>query len=332
MVTSEDRQLSSGSPRSRVFALDPSLDGVIRSIRTQSADVPLAIARFTVAMRADTPVEAMQRATSESLERYYRLSTSAKRIDVGTLCRSMGVELEGVPVSATASSLQRASTDEITRSYGGLLDFSGSVPVITIPRGLDYTKARIAAAHELGHVLIHKRASGYDQATIRLGTTSTEEALAEYAGRLLLVPRGFVDLTALSVTHNFAVKCVELADEAGVSVHAAVARLGDPDLPNIGVRGAILWRPRARSTGDGSAELAPYWHLCGSTFVPLRRGGVRDKSLVARLFADFDGPIWDSSREDVRIGRLCGAFMIDAFAWGSKRSGARVVLSVFRSE
>lgn len=301
---------------------------MIQSLHVERVNLPLSIARFTAVMGCNTPLDAMRRATARSLERYYELSTSAKRIDVGTLCRSMGVEAEGVPIRPMSCGLQTGG--EISHAYSGILDLSGAIPVITVPPGFDYVKARITAAHELGHVLIHKRASGYDQVTLRLGTTAMEETLAEYAARLLLIPKNFIDFAALTLSGNLAVRCIELAEDAGVSIHAAVARVGDPDVPDVGVRGAIRWRVRSRSIESEPQTLASYWHLCGATFVPLRRGGVRKNSLVARLFEDFDGPISDSDREDVRIGQLCGCFRVDAFAWGSKKNGTRHVLSIFR--
>jgi Zn-dependent peptidase ImmA (M78 family) len=49
---------------------------------------------------------------------------------------------------------------------------------------VEFERARVAVAHELAHVLIHKKADGYDEATIRLQSSPTEEALAEYGARL----------------------------------------------------------------------------------------------------------------------------------------------------
>ena len=314
-------------------ALDALLDRVLQSSGANAMDLPLAIRRLIAETCADSPQEAIERATARSLQNYYKIATSASRISVGILCRSLGVQLQGVPTRATMRrSLEASPGDGPAPSHSGLLDFSAPQPIISIPTGLDYLKARDSVGHELGHVLIHKRTYGYDQATIRLGSSPVEEALAEYAARLLLMPKTLADSSTFQLTGNLAARCVELAHDAEVTIHAAMARVGDPDMPKIGIRGAILWRT-LHPTGDSSAaSLAPYWHLCGDTFVPLKRGGVRQNSLVARLFLESEGGrITDSAREDVRIGRLCGSFRVDGMAWGSRKYNSRVVLSVFRA-
>jgi hypothetical protein len=130
---------------------------------------------------------------------------------------------------------------------------------------------------------------------------------------------------------NLAEYAVRQSSLARVTVHSAVARLGDPDLPQFEVCGAILWRvdSEANERFPVYERMTPFWHLCPDSFVPIRKSKARERSLVAELAA-CSGAVSDSRDESVRIGTFIGYFRVDAFAWGSLRDGTRLVLSVFR--
>jgi hypothetical protein len=200
--------------------------------------------------------------------------------------------------------------------------------MIRVPEEIDFETARISVAHEIGHILIHQRGTELDHATIRLSSTSEEEALAEYGGRLLLLPTTIFQ-PPLGV--NLAQYAVEQAGVARVTVHSAVSRLGDPDILVPGLQGAILWRinPQVPASHPISTRLTPQWHLCPGAFVPVRRSKARPGCLVAQI-AEAPGPISASSVETVSIGTFVGVFRVDAFAWGAISQGTRLVLSVFR--
>jgi len=140
------------------------------------------------------------------------------------------------------------------------------------------------------------------------------EAIAEYGARLLLMP--FREGGSPGQSHNMAVWCVRRAQSTRVTVHTAVARLGDPDNPNRNVRGAMLWRVRPSLGPDLHELLTPYWHLCGETFIPIGRCKARKGSVIADVAQEL-GRAAASSNEDVRIGNLEGHFRVDAFSWGS---------------
>ncbi|HEY6352248.1 MAG TPA: ImmA/IrrE family metallo-endopeptidase [Candidatus Angelobacter sp.] len=213
--------------------------------------------------------------------------------------------------------------------HTGKLYVHDSQVTIRVPEEIAFETARISVAHEIGHVLIHRRGNDFDHATIRLPSSPEEEALAEYAARLLLLPVG-VFQPPLGV--NLAQYAVEQAGTAKVTVHSAVSRLGDPDIFVPGIIGAILWRinPNIPESHPVSSRLTPQWHLCPGHFVPVKRCKARAGSLIARV-ADSPSAVSLSAIETVSIGTFVGTFRVDAFGWGSIPQGTRLALAIFRN-
>jgi hypothetical protein len=312
--------------------IDPALAAVMPLIMGRSVDVPLAIRRFTSEAGSDCALEAIQLTTAGVAAKYRNAYGDGQRISVRLLCQLMGVRLYGVPTRTQLLNTYGTSINRgVGGSHSGYLEFTSPEPTVTVPPGVDYLRARIGVGHELGHVLIHRRRSGYDEATIRLGSSPIEEALSEYAARLLLIPKIPFDSIRESPPKNVAEACLRVASAADVTVHSMISRLGDPDRRFVDIVGAILWRIGGNRKGDTGDELpAPYWHLCPGVFVPLKRGKARKNSLVARLFMSTERSAVDSARENVSIGTFTGEFLVDGIAWGSRASGSRLVLSVFR--
>ena len=146
------------------------------------ADQPLAIRRFTARTGAGRPHEAMKLATASVLMAYDNAHSGVTEpISVERLCLLSNVALSGFrPSPRSSSNISAAPQNGPT----GFLEFAGAQPIIRIPPYVEFERARVAVAHELAHVLIHKKADGYDEATIRLQSSPTEEALAEYGARL----------------------------------------------------------------------------------------------------------------------------------------------------
>ena len=306
-------------------ALDPALSRIFRSPLDSASDYPLAIRRFLSCMHAQHPTGAMEQAATSLLDKYVSVHADLlEPVSVERLCSVAEVDLTGMrPVRRSSPVLHVGSP--VRNGPTGFLDFTQMRPLIRIPPNIEFERARVTVAHEIAHVLIHKREHGHDDATVRLGSSDVEEAIAEYGARLLLMPVR-LNLSPAS-DENLAVWSVRKARRARVTVYAALARLGDPDMQNREVRGAILWRPRSDSLDSTYESLSPYWHLCSDTFVPIGRCKARRGSLVSELAA-HSGQLASTSIEQVHIGSLEGHFRVDAFAWGE--GNARVVLSVFR--
>ena len=328
-------------------ALDLQLDDFLSQAVGESSTLPLAIRRFMREFGSLRPAEAMEIATARVLELYWsslssdnpfhrrisaeRPNSIAAPISIERLCSIVGLDLIGAPVLRERVARGADYESAPRREHTGTLEFVEPRPIIRIPSNVGWNCARVAAAHEIGHALVHKRGNGYDQATIRLGSTPAEEALAEYASRLLLLPRELQERWRCEAPDgNYAVQCTKVAQRAHITLHAAVARLGDPDAENRQVRGAVFWRMvRKAVAGEVEEMLTPYWHLCPGAFIPIGRCRARKGSLIAELAAG--GAHAAGSRiEQVSIGSLSGMFLIDAFAWGSLTDRTRVVLSVFR--
>ena len=239
----------------------------------------------------------------------------------------IGARLEGLrPAQKTSPVYVVAGGPGRHSGHSGSVRFStDGMPCILIPEGIDGYRARVAAAHEIGHILVHRRHDCYDHVTIRLATSLHEEAIAEYIARVLLLPQRRV------ATTNLAEAAVRWASETEVTVHAATGRVGDPDQQELAVRGAILWKMSANSESDSSIadRLTPAWHLCAGAFIPIGRCKARSQSLIAEV-ADTTAPACAERIEDVHIGSLQGEFRVHAFAWGSVSAGTRLVLSVFQ--
>jgi hypothetical protein len=249
-------------------------------------------------------------------------------ITVERLCDICGATLTGIRPKPRDAAVYSLESWQSRQGHTGKLSFDGSRVLINIPEAVDYLTARLSVAHELGHLLIHRRGKSYDEATLRLHSSPEEEALAEYAARLLLIPSSLCSLTQET---NLAEYAITQANRMRVTIHSFVVRLGDPDVASGPVCGAILWRmhPSVPAWEPLNARLTPQWHLCPDAFIPIRKCKARPGSLVAQLAA-AGTPAAMSRLEDVSIGSFVGHFQVDAFAWGSVEDGTRLVLSVFR--
>ena len=302
------------------------------AMEREATNLPLALRRFAGEFGVDRPTTAMRMAVNGILNSYAVLfEKKDPPIAVERLCEVCSAELTGQRPKGRASNVYSVDRYQPRIGHTGKLYFRNSRVSIKIPGDVDYATARISVAHELGHLLIHRRGNTYDEATVRLSSSDEEEALAEYAARLLLIPPGL--WSSVSPSENLAVLALSLSSLTKVTLHAVVARTGDPDIPVTGVRAAILWRinrtiPASRPV---SARLTPQWHLCPGAFVPVGKCKAREGSLVAAL-ASEDSPAAGSSLEEVEIGSFSGTFRVDGFSWGSVQEGTRLVLSVFRDE
>jgi uncharacterized protein DUF955 len=313
-----------------VLALDPRLDESLRA-ETCGEAVPLALRRFQECWGTGFSTHAIKLATNAVLKTYrQRFPSASPVIRISRLCEIIGVRLTGIrPQMRGPWSYLTAGSSSLSRQEGhsGAVRFSRQgAPSIEIPDGVDGYRARVAAAHEIGHILMHKRGDSYDEVTTRLPTSVQEEAVAEYAARLLLVPPRTRDV------QNLASYAIRSASEAEVTVHAATCRLGDPDQAGPLLRGAVLWKlnPRSRSSTGLSERLTPAWHLCPGAFVPIGRCKAREGSLISEV-AGESLSAGSVRTEDVRIGSFAGRFRVHAFAWGSVSAGTRLVLSVFEA-
>jgi hypothetical protein len=309
-----------------IFALDPQLNESVRA-EANGEVMPLALRRFQECWESRCSAGAIQRATEAVLAAYRQLFPGASPvIRVSRLCDIIGIRLTGLRPGRIKPSFAVAESSSRHLGHSGSVRFSRQgMPSIEIPEGVDGYRARVAAAHEIGHVLLHRRGDNYDPVTTRLPTSAQEEAIAEYAARLLLLPSKNVEV------ENLAECAVRWASNAEVTVHAATSRLGDPDQASPRLRGAVLWRLNPRVPGSSSLaeRLTPAWHLCPGAFIPIGRCRARVDSVVAEL-ANATAPGSEIRCEDVRIGSLVGSFRIHAFAWGSESAGTRLVLSVFQ--
>jgi hypothetical protein len=332
-------------------ALNPELAKFLAR-STPNRELPLAVRRFMTEIGCSQPEEAMQLAAERALAMYAAPLSSGEtfpssrsrqfgdhdaqvtsHVSVERLCAAMNVDLIGAP-QKEGRSVNRSDYETMPYwQHPVCVEFTRRRPTIRLPLNIGWNRGRVAAAHEIGHVLIHRREDGYDEATIRLGSTSEEEALAEYASRLLLLPKDLRDrwLTEAK-SDNYALTSVIVAHRAQVSLHTATARLGDPDIGNHTIRGAIFWRMANKSaSSEAEVVLTPYWHLCPGAYVPVGRCKARKGSLIGE-FANETDRVAGSRVEEVNVGTLQGRFLIDAFAWGSRADRTRVVLSVFRFE
>lgn len=311
-------------------ALDPALASLGRKER-EGGQLPVTLKRFREHCGDGSVIGAMQGAAADVLGHYARqILRRSPRISANTLCRICKVELEGaLPSQGRGRNIYSAlGVGQQHSGHSGAIYLDPHRSRIRLPPGLD--RARVAVAHELGHYLIHRRGDTLDGLTMRLPSSEEEEALSEYAARLLLLPQplGRWDGTGA----NVASQCLEIAHSSDVTVHSAAARLGDPDLPErAGLKGIIFWRlhPKVGVDQPVPARLTPQWHLCPDAFIPIQRCHASRESLIAEL-ASCDGTTASGSREErVGIGSLKGSYRVDAVAWGSVRRGSRVVLAAF---
>lgn len=313
-------------------ALEPMLTNLDRRER-QGDDLPLALRRFRESMGVTSTISAMQLAVAGVLRGYAKLvPRPAAHMSAIALCRVCGVTLDGqLPRKVTQRPVYSAYPNVTTAAVRrGLIYQDPRHPRIHLSPDLDYATARIAVGHELGHFLIHRRGGTLDVETLRLPASQEEEALSEYAARLLLLP--FRRSKEGDDAANLAVQSFRAAREADVTMYASVARLGDPDSPwRDGVRAVILWgmQPDARCCISAAERFVPQWHLSPSTLIPMKRCHGR-QSLVAELGSIGEGTVSGARTEAVSIGALKGDFRVDAVAWGSARRGTRLALAVFR--
>lgn len=299
----------------------------------EPGDKPLPVARFTRRWGSDGPIPAMIKAAGQVHDEYSSKWGAEEVLSVQRYCQLLGVRLLGSPPQSRPLSFYSGGMAEIrgrSSQHSGRI-LLGNRPQITIPESVDRNESRLSIAHELGHLLIHKVEGGLDETTIRLDSSPQEEAIAEFAARLLLLPG-----PGKQSSGSIAKQCLREASRRRVPLRAAAARAADSDRPVSAIRGVILWRMRAaEASGKGSTSferLTPFWHFFPGHFIPLNKCRSREGSLVARLAeASLDNSC-DQSEEEVSIGSVRGTFHIDAIAWGSIIRGTRKVLSFFLSE
>lgn len=291
---------------------------------------PPAVAEFTKARGASDPVAAAEVTAAELLHSYYEQVESRRLpISVRRLCDMLGIKLRGpVPRAIEPAALKASIAKPPTvRHVARLMVVNGRATIdVTDPYP---ASARASIAHEIGHFLIHSREKGLDSNTLSLPTTSEEEVLSEYLGRLLLLPRSDVR-TRIGSAESWALACLEMASTASVSLHAVASRLFDPDQNVRPLRGVIYWKrnPKIATSESIETQLSPYWHLCPGAYIPIRRCHVLHGSLVGRIVS-ADGDAREIGEEDVQIGSLKGRFLVDGFSWGSAKLGSRMALSLF---
>lgn len=311
-------------------ALDSELAELQRQ-EAEGAELPLPVRRFRAYVGEDTAIAAMQRATAELLRSYGEaFGPDSRRISATRLCQLCGIELDGRLPSRSSGPKKLSASRPLPKHHFGSLQLDSVRPRIRVASDLDYFRARVTVGHEIGHYLIHNRGAALDPHTTRLPSSPSEEALSEYSSRLLLLPDAYRNASAGSA--NVMSECMRLARGADVTLHAAAARLGDPDSPLHGaVAGVILWRlDRSTPTAQaGPARFTPAWHLCSSAFIPIGRCYAREGSLIACLGARDGETVTDSRVEAVNIGSLKGSYRVDAVAWGSLARGTRCVAAAF---
>jgi len=323
--------VSSATPF-RPHGLPGPLDSRLRTLTGKAWDAnstPLAVKRFVREFGRDCPSTAMKLATDLLLSTYQsQIEEHSAPITVERLCDICGATLTGIRPRPRSNNVYSIDSWQSRQGHTGKLSFDDSRVSIKIPESVDYLTARLSVAHELGHLLIHRRGKSYDEATLRLRSSPEEEALAEYAARLLLIPSSLCSPTSDT---NLAEYAITQANRMRVTIHSFVVRLGDPDVAALPVRGAILWRmhPSVPASEPLPARLTPQWHLCPDAFIPIRKCKARPGSLVAQVAAEGTSAAM-SRREEVSIGSFLGHFQVDAFAWGSVDDGTRLILSVFR--
>lgn len=314
-----------------VLAIERFLD-VLLTIEQKGHPLPLTLERFLMHVGATDSVSAIRKMTDSVLRAYETASMRPSSYkSIGQLCSIVGARLVGrrpstkstVPVYSIGMSTLREPSHKGTVQ----LD-STDQTIVTIPPGHDVPEARISVAHEIGHLLIHRRGEGYDRETIERPSTVEEEGLAEYAARLLLMPDA-----RFNIEENLAISAMNLASTTRTTIHSAVSRLGDPEHLCHKVRGAILWRMKKGVLVEAPVHerFTPQWHQCTRRYVPIGKCHARANSLIAKLAAVEDEKPVDEIvyAEDVNIGNFKGTFRVDACSWGSLRRGTRLVLSVF---
>lgn len=318
------------APVQAQHVLDSQLSDLL-SKEQEGGELPLALRRFAARLGHGLATEAMRVAVQHLLNSYSAaMDSPVAAVSVDRLCKLAGAQVLIPPRLAIRRNAYSLGAPRLSRSHTGAIVFSAGRPRITISPSIDKATARVSVAHELGHLLIHRESDSWDSATIRLPVTPDEEALAEYAARLLLMPTCSWN-TSKARTSNLAEFAVRVASTSGVTVHASATRLGDPDVADASVRGVILWRlnPRVDRNEHVARRMTPQWHLCPEAFVPIGKCGAKLGSLVAKVAGD-SGCASDIQHEEVRIGSFTGIFLAHGFAWGSVEEGTRVVLTVYQ--
>ena len=171
--------------RSRI--LDEVLNRVVG--KESNADtLPYVLKRFADSRGMASATAAAQLATKQVLESVSQNGSTMVPVDIDAICKLLVVRLEGIASSARPAPGYSARPRAPRVGHTGSIRFEGARPVVTIPDHIDYATARLSVAHEIGHLLVHSRDGKPDQATLRLPSEADEEAIAEYVGRMLLLP------------------------------------------------------------------------------------------------------------------------------------------------
>lgn len=308
----------------------PSSRGIHAVARLDREGLPYALAEFSAWHGGVRPVEAAALIAQRVLLDLYGKKQVPDVVSVSHLCDLLGIELHGAKPSLSRSTLKRESIDYLKTSvsFDARLRFRDGKPIIEV-RTSSVERARVSVAHEIGHYLILQRGKEVDWVALRSNSSKEEESLAEYIGRLLLVPPM---MTARMLGNAVSSKKImNLANVARVTLHSAVSRSVDPDQTDKSLKGCILWTIPSTIAEDleQSAHLfAPRWHVCPDFFIPVKKCHILHELLLHRL-VDGEDDRYGVAEEEVSIGSMKGWFTVDAFAWGSLAKRTRTALSAF---
>ena len=137
------------------------LDSRLRPLTGKAWDVgntPLAVKRFVRELGMDCPSTAMKMATDLLLSTYHsHIDEDSVPITVEKLCDICGATLTGIRPNPRNATVYSLDSWQSRQGHTGKLSFDDSRVSINIPEAVDYLTARLSVAHELGHLLIHRR-------------------------------------------------------------------------------------------------------------------------------------------------------------------------------
>lgn len=321
----------------------PQLDSGLWRLSTTSLDtLPFPVQTFCTWHNQKSPVAAMEKVVEDLLvncgqksETGFDCSTFATNI--GEICRFLGIDVRGPQPSVPSKSVYSTSGsrgDKISKpAVSGTLQLVDGKPVVYVPNKTDLPHRRLSVAHEIGHYLMLWKGDRVDRSAAGFSSTQEEEELAEYAARLILLPK-----FALAVPSGFGVakSCIYLAGRRCTTVWSAARRMGDPGIAQNNLRAIVLWRlnPEVLACEPLHKRMTPQWFIGEKIYIPVKKCHAGFSSLVANLAAKESGekPVEGVAEEMVSIGSLKSfnnKMSVDAFAWGSVSRGTRLVLSVF---
>ena len=293
-----------------------------RLTSTDISSLPPLLRRFASYHNSSCLRQAVDRALEK--EQSSILSASSNGVvSLSKLASIYSIEIEGRFIhrkSYTSGQWERESLSHAS------IDFSSENPIIRLKRSGGYLSQRVSIAHELGHFIVRKRGGTMDRHMTSSESIPPEELIADYIGRRILM-HNCHDTFGIFVHPS---QYFVAASKAEAPPNIAFLRVFDPDIQETSTLLAWWKGGKILDVDNNRQEFTLHKFYSRKGYFLKLKATKAKKDTASDRAGNMIPAIDERTKEDVRLGTFHGSYYTLTYAWGSKGSDTRNVLTFFR--